>query len=1046
MDLLQTPAKRQWEKYGIQQYHGIVLPLFSLHSSQSCGVGEFPDLLTMISWCNEIGLNVIQLLPLNDPGNDSSPYSAISAFALNPIHLGLMYLPFLEQCPNLAPMLPAMQQLNTTQRVDYAKVYIQKRQFLQEYYRVVGSRITTSPEYQYFLHHNPWLTEYALFKILKIEHNWQSWELWDDEIKNITDKTFQHLLKKYESEVSFYLFVQYLCFQQLQFIKKFAEAKGVLIKGDIPILISRESADVWRHRSLFHLEFSAGAPPDMYSAEGQNWGFPTYNWDAMEKEGYKWWKQRLSVASHFYHLYRIDHIVGFFRIWAKPIENTEARGAFIPDHPEQWIAQGERLLRMMLESCPMLPIGEDLGVVPPEVRQCLLSLGICGTKVLRWERKWNEDRRFTNFQEYLPASMTTVSTHDSDTLQLWWENSPKEARDFADFKGWIYTFELSKPHHQEILWDSHHTSSLFHINLLQEYLALIPGMTWPNPDDERINIPGVISDRNWTYRFRPSVEEIAMSIPLSKIMQEILSCSKQLSLFIVLALFSCFLTTVSCDASEVTTVPAPVAVKLNVLYKSLDPLSIAQHLAFYELYPSTGEGILALNQAWSLLTRKNNHSPKDLEAIPLLNSALPAIIALVNKQQDAPCIDLSENELLMIEQLADTLPNRQLAGHRAKSEAEMLLLPPAEVDLSRGLLLSEIGDNLTKIRSYEALIDLMALQIRARLPAEATPQVKIRVINDFIFGEMGFRFPPHSSHAKDIDLYTFLPSVLDSRRGVCLGVSILYICLAQRLNLPLEMITPPGHIYIRHRNEDAEVNIETTARGVHINSKEYLSIETHALQQRTIKEVIGLTYINQASVFCRQEDYEAALKTYMTAKKYLPDDKLLIELMGYTYLFAGKVEEGIAHLKQVEHHIPEYAITGNSTIEDYLNGVVDSEGIRMLFKDVDENRSSLITKREALEKVLKQYPLFRAGWFYLAVTWLQLHREREALEALERYHTLDHSDPTAEYYLSVLYAKRSDYNKAWEHLRYAEKIVQAKNYTPTHLKELRHELSCLAPE
>lgn len=1042
--LLQSPASAQWKKIGVQQYHGVVLPLFSLHSSQSCGVGEFPDLMSMIVWCRDIGLNVIQLLPLNDTGNDSSPYSAISAFALNPIHLGLTHLPYIERCPSLLPMLPVMQQFCSNQRVDYAKVHVQKRQFLQEYFRVVGSLIISTPEYRAFLHQNSWLSLYALFKVLKIEHNWQSWEFWDEDLKNITTETFQDLLKKHESEISFHIFLQFLCFQQLSIVKKFAEDKGVFLKGDIPILISRESADVWGHRSLFHMQFSAGSPPDMYSAEGQNWGFPIYNWDIMEQDGYQWWKQRLNVAFQFYHLYRIDHIVGFFRIWAIPLGQKGDHGKFIPQNSTVALEHGEKLLRMMLDNCLMQPIGEDLGVVPTEVRQCLHALGICGTKVMRWERKWDEDERFIPFHNYMLASMTTVSTHDSETLQLWWENCPKEARDFADFKGWGYTIELSKAHHQEILRDSHHTNSLFHINLLQEYLALIPGMTWPNPDDERINVPGVISDHNWTYRFRPSVEEIVLSIPLRQVMKEILSFSKQLSLFIVFAIFLGF---ISLPAYANTTAPIAVsAAKLRVLYGSLDPLSVAQHLAFYELYPETSEGRLALSQAWTLLNGKNSQSPQDLNAMPLLSMTLPAIIALVNKQPDAPCIDLSEDELRMVERLASTLSNRQLKGYQAKNEAEVLLLPPEEVDLSRGLLLTELGENFTKIRSYEALIDLMALQIRSRLADGATPQIKIRTINDFIFGEMGFRFPPHSCHAKDIDLYTFLPSVLDSRRGVCLGVSILYICLAQRLNLILEMITPPGHIFVRYRNENTEINIETTARGIHINSAEYLSIETCALQQRDVKEVIGLAHFNQASVYHNQEDYDNVLTSYQKAKKYLPDDKLLMELMGYTYLWAGHIEEGTALLKQIQHHVPDYVVTGRTTADDYLNGAVDAEGILGVFKEVDETRTSLMVKRQLLENAVKKHPQFRAGWFQLASTWLQLHREREALEALESYHLLDANDPTAEFYLSMLYAKRSDYNKAWKHLHQVEKIVQSKNHRPKQLKELRQELTRISPE
>ncbi len=171
-------------------------------------------------------------------------------------------------------------------------------------------------------------------------------------------------------------------------------------------------------------------------------------------------------------------------------------------------------MEMMLHAAPILPIGEDLGLVPPAVKECLYSLGICGTKVMRWERRWDQDGGFIPVEEYQPMTMTTVSTHDSDTLQLWWRHFPKEAKLFAQFKGWPYTPFLSTQYQELILRDSHHSGSLFHVNLLQEYLALIPELVSQNPHNERINIPGKVLDTNWTYRFKPSVEKIVQHIPL----------------------------------------------------------------------------------------------------------------------------------------------------------------------------------------------------------------------------------------------------------------------------------------------------------------------------------------------------------------------------------------------------------------------------------------------------------------------------------------------------------------------------------------------------
>ena len=253
----------------------------------------------------------------------------------------------------------------------------------------------------------------------------------------------------------------------------------------------------------------------------------------------------------------------------------------------------------------------------------------------------------------------------------------------------------------------------------------------------------------------------------------------------------------------------------------------------------------------------------------------------------------------------------------------------------------------------------MALQILSYLSPRAAPAEKIKTINAFIFEEMGFRFPPHSLYAKAIDYYTFLPSVLDSHRGVCLGVSILYLCLAQRLGLPLEMITPPGHIYIRYKDENQIINIETTARGIHLDCEEYLSVNTRALQERTLREVIGMTHFNQASLYWQEGDYEKALAAYEKAQPYMSDDPLVKEFMGYALLLTGNKEKGEALLKEIQGILPDYAVTKGTMAEDYLLGNVDAEGIKVIFMPVEEERQSLLDKKEALEKILEKWPRFQ---------------------------------------------------------------------------------------
>lgn len=522
--LLHSLSGKQWEKIGVRHHHGIVAPLFSLHTRESCGIGEYFDLLPLIEWCSKLGLDVIQMLPLNDTGHDTSPYGAISAFALHPIYLSLSRLPYIENYPNLQQFLLEMQQLTNTQRINYPLVIAAKERFLQQYYLHASHHLMPSYDYQQFVQqNNDWLLPYALFKALKMENQWHHWEDWDHAARHPDDTRYRSLLLEYANEIQYHIFVQYLCFQQWRVVRSEAESKGVFLKGDIPILINRDSADVWHNRSLFLLQYSAGAPPDMYAEDGQNWGFPVYNWKEMEKSSYNWWKRRLSIAERLYQIYRLDHIVGFFRVWGIPVGQHGRNGFFIPQEEALWIPQGEKIMTMMLENCSALPIGEDLGTVPPYVRQFLSVLGISGTRVMRWERVWNEDKRFIPFAGYIPESMTTVSTHDSETLHQWWKNNPSEAKDYAQFKGWTYAPELTPEQHKEILFDSHHTSSLFHINPLPEYLAAVQGMTWPKLDDERINVPGTITDTNWTYRTLPSVDEIVTSEPLKQVIQQAIS-------------------------------------------------------------------------------------------------------------------------------------------------------------------------------------------------------------------------------------------------------------------------------------------------------------------------------------------------------------------------------------------------------------------------------------------------------------------------------------------------------------------------------------------
>jgi len=482
---------------------------------------------------------------------------------------------------------------------------------------------------------------------------------------------------------------------------------------------------------------------------------------------------------------------------------------------------------------------------------------------------------------------------------------------------------------------------------------------------------------------------------------------------------------------------------LTTVYRSLNPESISELFAFYHLYPNTKEGAQALSDAWQLMQKHRSQKPLLKNSLILPEIEINSIISLVNKKPFEKRIELPEDQLEIIERVSDHLSNRKLKGHFIWKKEELLTLPSEEIDLGRALLLYQFEEDPLKVRQYEATLDLIALQILAHLSLGASNLEKINAINDFIFYEKRFRFPPHSLWVKDIDTYTFLTSVLDSRLGVCLGVSILYLSIAERLDLPLEIITPPGHIYIRYRNAEKTLNIETTARGVHIPDPMYLGINTRKLQERTKKEVIGLAFINQASTAWQKNDYQTTTKLYEKALLFLPNDPLLKMFLGYNYLFIEKENEGRKLLSELKDSPFDFAVCCDTTPEDYLTGKVDTEGIKAIFQHVDETRSSILEKQEKLQKVLKKFPHFREGIFQLAITYLQLGRGEEALDTLRRYHTVDPNSATIEYYLAITNMNRFMYSDAWRHLKAAETLTKKRNHFPQCLKDLRHTLRTL---
>ena len=335
------------------------------------------------------------------------------------------------------------------------------------------------------------------------------------------------------------------------------------------------------------------------------------------------------------------------------------------------------------------------------------------------------------------------------------------------------------------------------------------------------------------------------------------------------------------------------------------------------------------------------------------------------------------------------------------------------------------------------------------LPAPPQKQ-KIRAINDYIFSEMRFRFPRYSLHAKDIDVYTFLPSVLDSRQGVCLGVSILYLSLAQRLELPLEAITPPGHIYVRYKGHDGDIlNIETTARGIDVPSELYLGIDTKDLQQRNLREVIGLAFMNQAAVSWHKEDPTKAVFLYEKARPFLGNDYLLNMFLGFNYLFIGKEAEGRKLLEKVRGVVPPHSVVGETVSEDYLAGLTDADGIQATFPKSTRAAPPSSKSRKTRKLSSLNSPNFGKGSSTSPSPRSRSAEKRKpSPSSTATPRSLYPGDPTVNYYLSAIHFQRRNHTLAWGSTsRPPRPSSRPRDHDPHALQELKEALqrACPAP-
>jgi 4-alpha-glucanotransferase len=543
-----------------QRIAGILAPLFALRSENDLGIGDVGTLREFIGWAQQNGFCLVQMLPINETGGDNSPYNAISSMAIEPMTL------------QLAPGSPeeltredfegalAKENVESLRRgpVNYQRVHKLKGALLErafEKFQADGSDARRGDFAEFCERERAWVEPYVLFRAL-MEQNGEC-EAWDRWPAGHQDPQSVHAWLKSRSSgereqflrrKDFFRYVQWIADEQWRAVSKFAEERGVALMGDIPFGISYYSADVYTQRVLFHLDWSGGAPPEPYFKDdeftmkwGQNWGIPVYNWPAMCAENFAWWRQRTRGVKRIFHVFRIDHVLGFYRIYAFPwrpernaeflpltqkqmLEKTGGRFPHFTPRDDETVEnceanqrEGEEYLRVVLqESGATRVAGEDLGTVPGYVRPSLQALGVAGFKIPQWEVYGG---RVTPGEEYERLSVTTYATHDHKPIrELWAEahdaNAPTLEQAADDLRK-IARFASLEPR-EGLDYDRDFYPAMVRALFQSNSWIAILMITDLLARRDRFNVPGTAGEGNWTRRLPETIAQMRASRAIEK--------------------------------------------------------------------------------------------------------------------------------------------------------------------------------------------------------------------------------------------------------------------------------------------------------------------------------------------------------------------------------------------------------------------------------------------------------------------------------------------------------------------------------------------------
>jgi 4-alpha-glucanotransferase len=478
---------------------GISVPLSALRSESDWGIGDFEDLTVLVDWAAHCGQRIIALLPLGESGpGESSPYNALSSFALDPIYLRP---PAIEE---IGSDRDAPSSLSRAAVVDHARARACKEPLFEEAFRRFQARGADDPRRARFGRFRrgsaSWLADYSIFRALLDEHGGHSWKDWPEPLRRREPRALEKARVRLRESISFFEFLQFAAEEAWLSVRRAAAERGVLFMGDLPFAPSENSADVWANPEIFDLSRSVGAPPDSFSETGQRWGLPMYRWESMRAGGWRWLRARARRMAELYDLLRIDHVVGLFRAFNFVGEKPNG---FDPPEEEAEIAQGREILDILAhEAGPAKLVAEDLGLIPPFVTAMLSELGIPGYKVLRWQR---DDECFEDPERYPECSVATTGTHDTETLAVWWDDLPP-----IDRRSLVHLVDappqpdpapgtLSRPLRHAILGRLYRSRSRYVILPIQDLFG------WR----ERINTPATITADNWVFRLPQPLERFA---------------------------------------------------------------------------------------------------------------------------------------------------------------------------------------------------------------------------------------------------------------------------------------------------------------------------------------------------------------------------------------------------------------------------------------------------------------------------------------------------------------------------------------------------------